>query len=695
MITNVLIAGTCIGLFFMIMVFVLIVKWYHKVAQGTALVRTGMGGTKVSFNSIFVIPIVHRHEMMDISLKDLEISRVGKDGLICKDNIRADIKVAFYIRVNKSAEDVVKVAQTIGCVRASAKATLVTMFDAKFSEALKTIGRRFDFVELYSSREKFKTEILQIIGTDLNGFILDDCAIDYLEQTPLEFLKADNVLDSQGIKKIAEITAEQKILANKVRRDEEKTIKKQDVESREAILELTRQLTESEEKQQREISIIKSRERAEAEKVQSEEKLKSEIARIKTEEEVGIAEQNKQRQVIVATKSKERTEAVETERVEKERLLEANEKERVVSLAVIEKDKAVEEEKKNIQDVIRERVTLEKSVVEQEEKIKDTKVLAEANRVKEVALTKAFTEAEEKKMKEVKMAEGMKISSEFKAQQLLIESEAQQKASESQADARKLLAEVTIVEESAKGIAEANVIEAKALAMEKQGSSEANVMEKKAFAEAKGIEIKAAADEKKGVMEASILNKKMVAEAKGIEEKANAMKKLDGIGKDHEEFRLRLEKEKAIDLAHINVQKDIADAQSLVISEALKHSKIEIVGGELTFFDSIMSSITKGKSMDRMVHNSEVYSGIKDSLLGDGSESIVARIQSLMTKHGISTNDIKNITISALLTKMMSQTMDLSFKDTLSSILGEVQNAGIGEQTLSSLGLKTPKSTIK
>jgi uncharacterized membrane protein YqiK len=470
MITNVLIAGISIGLFFMIMVFVLIVKWYHKVAQGTALVRTGMGGTKVSFSSIFVVPIFHRHEMMDISLKDLEISRVGKDGLICQDNIRADIKVAFYIRVNKSVEDVIKVAQTIGCARASAKATLVTMFDAKFSEALKTIGRRFDFVELYSSREKFKTEILQIIGTDLNGFILDDCAIDYLEQTSLEFLKADNVLDSQGIKKIAQITAEQKILANKVRRDEEKTIKKQDVESREAILELTRQLTESEEKQQREIAIIRARERAEAEKVQSEEKLKSEIARIKTEEEVSIAEQNKDRQVIVALKSKERTEAVETERVEKEKLLEANEKERVVALARIEKDKAVEEEKKNIQDVIRERVTLEKSVVEQEEKIKDTRVLAEANRMKEVALTKAMTEAEEKKMKEVKMADAMKISSEFKAQQLIIESEAQQKASESQADARKVIAEVTIVEESAKGVAEANVIEAKSKAMEKQGS---------------------------------------------------------------------------------------------------------------------------------------------------------------------------------------------------------------------------------
>ena len=32
---------------------------------------------------------------MDISLRTIEIARSGKEGLICKDNIRADIKVTF------------------------------------------------------------------------------------------------------------------------------------------------------------------------------------------------------------------------------------------------------------------------------------------------------------------------------------------------------------------------------------------------------------------------------------------------------------------------------------------------------------------------------------------------------------------------------------------------------------------------
>ena len=88
--------------------------------------------------------------------------------------------------------------------------------------------------------------------------------------------------------------------------------------------------------------------------------------------------QNVERQVIVAQKNKERTDAVENERIEKDRLLEVTDRERIVALAQIEKDKAIETEKKEIQDVIRERVVVQRAVVEEEERIKDTQEFAAA-----------------------------------------------------------------------------------------------------------------------------------------------------------------------------------------------------------------------------------------------------------------------------------------------------------------------------
>lgn len=635
-------------------------KFYKKVLQSKVIIRNGVGGQVVSFGGIFVVPILHRHEIMDISVKRVEIAREGKDGLICKDNLRADIRVAFFVRVNQTSEDVLKVAQSLGCEKASDRETLMTFFDAKFSEALKTVGKKFEFVELYTNREKFKLEILQIIGTELNGYILDDAAIDYLEQTDINLLNAENILDAEGIKKITELTAKQMILANEILREKEKTIKSQDVIAKEAILELEKQQAEAEAKQTREISIITSREVAEAEKVAQEELYKSEMARVKTEEEIGVAEENKQRQIIIAAKSKESTEAVEIERVDRKRLLERTEKDKLVDLATIEKEKQVEVEKKNIQMVIRERVAVEKDTVIEEEKIKDTRAFAQADRAKSVAIKKAQEEAETRKVKEVMAADASKLAAEKDAEKAIIDADANLKASQKEAEAIKVIADAKVIENSVDGIAEAKVIESKALA------------------EAKGETARVEVKEKDGIVEADNLKRKYLSEAEGIKEKANSMKLLDGVGKDHEEFKLKLEKEKEVELAKVSIQKDIADAQASVIREALKTAKIDIVGGETMFFDKIIGSITQGKAVDRFVDNSAVMTDIKETLITGDADYFQQQLKTLVGRFNLSSQDLMNLTISGAIGKMMTSATG-GDRTMLNKLLDTVNKAGVAE----------------
>ena len=231
--------------------FFLYASFYKKVDQGNAMiVNTTRSEPDVTFTGRLVIPVIHRMEIMNISLKTIEIDRRGKDGLICMDNIRADIKVAFFVRVNKTTEDVLRVAQAIGCDRASDQETMEELFSAKFSEALKTVGKRLDFIDLYQERDKFRDDIIRVIGEDLNGYVLEDAAIDYLEQTPIESLDRDNILDAQGIRKITELTAVEHVSTNDLQREEEMKIKKKDVETRETILELERQEKDAIAKQQ-------------------------------------------------------------------------------------------------------------------------------------------------------------------------------------------------------------------------------------------------------------------------------------------------------------------------------------------------------------------------------------------------------------------------------------------------------------
>ena len=666
------------GIFFVFAIFVMLSRFFRKVQQGQALVRTGMRGEAVTFSGMMVYPIIDQAELMDISVKRIEIERAGSEGLICKDNMRADIKVAFFVRVNKTPQDVLRVAQSVGCVRASSGDAIRTLFDAKFSEALKTVGKQFDFVQLYEERNRFKDEILKVIGTDLNGFALDDCAIDFLEQTAIEHLDPDNILDAQGIKKIHELTAEQAKMSNQIQREKERVMKQQDVVAREAVLELERQLSETESKQTRDVQSVKAREQAETIKVQEEERLKSEKARIATEEEIAVAEQNKERQVLVAQRNKERTDAVEIERVTRDRDLEIIERERITTLKSIEKEKAVEVEKKNIQDVIKDRVVLEKSVVIEQQKIKDTEAFATADREKQVALTNAEKAAQEQliqKIKEaeaakeaakllaeqqamtmVKAAEASKQSAELHAQELLTLAEARQEAASKDADAEKSLAEATAAKSAAVGLGEASVMVAKADATRKQGEADAETT-----------------------------RLKLSADAEGITKKAEAMKLLENAGREHEEFKLNLEKTKAVELAQIHIQKDIAAAQAGVLGEALKSAKIEILGGESHFFDRITNAITNGRAIDRMVEGSRTLTDVKDTFFNGDPDYFKAQLKGLVDQFGLTSEDTKNLTITALLMKLLAMNGEAGVQNKLTSMLGAVARFGLGDEKASAL----------
>ena len=97
-------------LVFIAVVFIVCIR---KIQPGKAGIIVGLGGMRVSFDWMLRLPIFQTIEFVDISVKKLEIARKGKDGLVCKDNIRADISVAFYIRVDATEENVRKVAQML------------------------------------------------------------------------------------------------------------------------------------------------------------------------------------------------------------------------------------------------------------------------------------------------------------------------------------------------------------------------------------------------------------------------------------------------------------------------------------------------------------------------------------------------------------------------------------------------------
>ncbi|WP_432150913.1 flotillin family protein [Streptomyces sp. bgisy029] len=662
-----------------------ITRLFRKVEQGKALIISKTKKVDVTFTGAVVLPVLHKAETMDISVKTIEIRRAGREGLICQDNIRADIQITFFVRVNKTVEDVIKVAQSIGTQRASDKVAIQEFFAAKFSEALKTVGKQLDFVDLYTKREEFRDRIIQVIGTDLNGYHLDDAAIDFLEQTPMSQLDGANILDAQGIRKITELTAIEHVRTNEFQRTEQKEITRQDVDARETILELERRQAEAEIKQRREVETLRAREEAATARVQEEERLGSQSAFIRTEEQLGIQRENQAREIAVAQKNRERVIAVESERIEKDRMLEVIGRERETELNRIAATKEVEAERREVADVIRERIAVDRTVAEQEESILTLRAVEDAERARKSVIIAAEAEAQEKLVKDIKAAEAAEAASAHLAAEQLTLAEARLKTAELDAQSKLRLAEGVQAESAAPGLAAVQVRDAEAEVIEKAGLAEAEATAARLKAEAEGARLKALATaegtQAQASADAAVIGEKLKAEAAGLTEKAAAMAALDEASRTHEEYRLRLDAEKEIRLAGLDVQRQVAEAQATVLATGLENADIDIVGGESVFFDRLVSSISLGKAVDGFVDNSQTAQALAGPWL-DGSSSFTDDLSRVLGS--VSTGDVQNLTVSALLMRLMGSSGAASGQ--VEQLLAAAKELGLADLPVSSAG---------
>ena len=632
-----IIGGAAIAVVVFIGVFISSV--YKKIPQGYALIVNNLRAKpKVSFTGSIVIPVIHKMEIMKISLITLEIDRRKNDGLICKDNLRADITVAFYLRVNETTDDVLRVAKAIGVDRASDKESVNELFNAKFSEALKTVGKNMMFLELFENRIQFRERIIEVIGNDLNGYALEDVAIDYLEQTPKSSLDPNNIQDSEGIRKITEITAVQNVETNRLEKDESLAITKKNVETKEAMLALERQQIDAESKQKREIETVRAREEAETKKVQEEERLKADQATIETNEQLEIREQVKLRQVEVSAQNRERAVVIEKERVIRAQEMEQVNRNREVELSIIEKDKALEEEKKIIAQTISERIAVEKKVAEEEERIKEVQEVSAADRNKQVKVLDAEASAQEELVHIVKRAEADEQKAFHKAKEINLIAQAELESAAKKSEAEKKMAEGAQATQAASGLAEAKVQEAKADALEKEGVAEARVQEAKAvssekegLAQARVLEEKLTAQARGneeigkaeaittkeiGLSKAEILREKGKAEADALVEKFAAMNNMNKESREFEEFRLNLEVHLQEVMASIEANKEISNDQAEVLAAALKNANIDIVGGQGDYFDKLAKGMGAGNAVNGFIEKSPIVQALMEKLLG-------------------------------------------------------------------------------
>jgi hypothetical protein len=87
-----------------------------------------------------------------------------------------------------------------------------------------------------------------------------------------------------------------------------------------------------------------------------------------------------------------------------------------------------------------------------------------------------------------------------------------------------------------------------------------------------------------------------------------------------------------------------------------------------------------------MVENSEVLGDVREALLGENADESVKKIREFVSRFGVTSEDVKNLSVSALVMQMMDKA-DKKDKGILNTILETVKQSGLADLPAKNLGL--------
>lgn len=662
-------------------VFFVISCWKRVDESGQALVITRANGEKkVTFGGGIVIPMLQMAERVDLTRKRIgitrkrvgEVSHLHKDGdldprsisgssliynggLICKDNILAYMDVEFYLSINPVQDDILKVVKHFTAARASSTQVLAEHFGAKFSEALKTVVRRFDYEELVNNRDDFRNKVIELLEKDMDGFVLNEVAIENIEQAPMEDYHKDNILEVAGLRKIVDITSVMNIRTAELLQTEETEVKKKTTDGERHRLSLTRSLEEDRARNEKEIEVIRIKERTEREIAARNAKLELESKEVENSQLLELAKKKQEREIAVADFNNQKVLQVQQEEVRQAQQVAHVVAEKVVLEQSLEKQTFEEKELTRIAGIKAERTKIERSIVEETEATLNTQNsnALERKKLSETLNSEAKATAAALELKI--LAEAKLEASKKDAQRDEILASNRLAVSKKDSEARVNQAEAKKAEAAAIGLSDLIVREHSVAVKEKELTVEQKAIEIKAKevsmlggAEAERIRQMGAAEAERvkqmGIAEAEQIRQTGVATAESERARYEAMASITPETREHELAKMNVEKARDVELAQVQSSVTVAQANATVMAEAMKTANIKLIGGG-EVFDQIRRSIFAGESLDAKFDSSNVLQTAFKSY-ENGTADFVSDLKSVLQKSDVSTGSVGSLALA-------------------------------------------------
>lgn len=573
-------------------------RLYVKAPANRAFVRVGgVGNTpKVIMNGgSLVLGLIHEVTWVDLGTMTVEIERTENNALLTKDPQYADIRAIFYIKVDPTVEGITTAARTIGS-KTVEKNVVKDLVDAKLDGALRDVAATFTLLSLHQERENFIQEVQNRVKGDLeeNGLVLESVSILTLRAARQGTFPTDDVFGAQVARANAEFIRTAERERNDIERRTEMEIKQRNFATEKEKLALEQDLAFSTATQEREVMMRRATEKASAERSILEQELSVEKSRLAKEQ--AIRTQQIENEQLLAVQDQRRQQEMESAEIIRTQTIEVANQAKLIAVLNEEQRREAAEKERLLVAAQREDAAQAVKTVEETSKAKrDAQIyIIEAEREAQRSMIERRNEVEIEALKQVRAAEARSqalkaiAEAEFEAAQK--QAETKRTAALADSDAAKALAEGEKARVQATGLAEAEIIRAKAEATQQ----EALVIRAKGLAEAESVRAKG------------------LAEAEAEKAKAEALAAFDNVSQKLELEKIRLQ-----------AQIEIGVARAKAMGDAVANMQIKMFGTP-DAADSILRMMSFADGMNDVVNAApapvrDLGNKVVNSLLGSGN----------------------------------------------------------------------------
>lgn len=263
-------------------------RYYAKATLETAQVRTGLGGRKVVIDGgCLALPFLHQLQRVSMEAISVPVSRNGRDAVMCRDQLRADIAMEFELRVDPTPEGVATAARAIGSRIARPGEAVRELLEGFLLDAIQSSAAKRSLEEIHLDRTGFSDEVSGTVERRAArlGLQLISVAMVSVDQASFAQLDENNTFHAQGMRRLAEVVSDQRKARVAIETTTEIAVRESRLAQHQRQLEIQRAEKESEIAQREYLVKAEAVAESRSSQARAEASLASEIARIEKERE--------------------------------------------------------------------------------------------------------------------------------------------------------------------------------------------------------------------------------------------------------------------------------------------------------------------------------------------------------------------------------------------------------------------------